>query len=116
MENAGARSFMSLSPAVRSQLPKPAWLLMKPLHAAPSLPTEAHVAEPLLQAFLGSGPHFLLPELGGRRVGAWAYLLMAMAMMTGSQPEYSTSLVAGLRRASITQTGSRATKKTHTSG
>ena len=30
---------------------------------------------------------------------------MAMAMMTGSQPEYSTSLVAGLRRASITQTG-----------
>lgn len=47
---------------------------------------------------------------------ARAYLLMAMAMMTGSQPEYSTSLVAGLRRASTTQTGSRATKKAHTRG
>lgn len=45
-----------------------------------------------------------------------AYLLMAMAMMTGSQPEYNTSLVAGLLRASTTQTGSRATKKAHTRG
>lgn len=45
-----------------------------------------------------------------------AYLLMAMAMMTGSQPEYSTSLVAGLLRASTTQTGSNATKKAHTRG
>lgn len=45
-----------------------------------------------------------------------AYLLMAMAIMTGSQPEYNTSLVAGLLRASTTQTGRRATKKAHTSG
>lgn len=45
-----------------------------------------------------------------------AYLLMAMAMMTGSQPEYNTSFVAGLLRASTTQTGSRATKKAHTRG
>lgn len=55
---------------------------------------------------------------GGRGcvLRAGAYLLMAMAMMTGSQPEYNTSLVAGLRRASTTQTGSRATKKAHTRG
>ena len=70
MENAGARSFMFLSPAVCSQLPKPMWFLMKPLHTAPPLPIEARVTEPLSKAFLGSGPHFLLPGLGGRRVGA----------------------------------------------
>lgn len=114
MENAGARPFMSLSPAVRSQLRKLMWCV-KPLHTAPSLPTEAQVTEPLLKAFLGSG-HTSPPRAGRAAGGERAYLLMAMAMMTGSQPEYSTSLVAGLRRASITQTGSRATKKAHTRG
>lgn len=58
-------------------------------------------------------------EVGGAQgctLGAPAYLLMAMAMMTGSQPEYNTSRVAGLLRASMTQIGSRATKKAHTRG
>lgn len=67
MENAGARPFMSLSPAERSQLPKLMWFLMKPLHTAPSLPTEAHMTEPLLKAFLGSG--HTSPPRAGRAAG-----------------------------------------------
>lgn len=45
-----------------------------------------------------------------------AHLLMAMAMMTGSQPEYSTSLVAEFLLAMMIQMGSRDRKKAHTKG
>lgn len=41
---------------------------------------------------------------------------MAMAMMTGSQPEYSTSLVDGIFLAISTHRGHMATNTAHTSG
>lgn len=41
---------------------------------------------------------------------------MAMAMMTGSQPEYSTSRVAEFLLAMTIQMGSREMKKAHTKG
>lgn len=44
------------------------------------------------------------------------YLLMAMAMMTGSQPEYSSSLVDGIFLAISTHRGHMATNTEHTSG
>lgn len=44
------------------------------------------------------------------------HLLMAMAMMTGSQPEYSTSRVAEFLLAMMIQMGSREMKKVHTKG
>lgn len=39
-----------------------------------------------------------------------------MAMMTGSQPEYRSSLVDGIFLAISTQRGHNATNTTHTSG
>lgn len=48
--------------------------------------------------------------------GNSSYLLIAIAMMTGSQPEYSTSRVAAFFLAMMNQMGSRATKKAHTRG
>ena len=84
------------------------------------------MTDTLLKASAGSAPCSLSSGLKRESLAGWegwgdvpeagSYLLMAMAMMTGSQPEYSTSLVDGLRRASTTQTGSRATKKAHTRG
>lgn len=44
------------------------------------------------------------------------YLLMAMAMMTGSQPEYRSSLVDGILLAISTHRGHNATNTAHTSG
>lgn len=44
------------------------------------------------------------------------YLLIAMAMMTGSQPEYSSSRVDGILLAISTHRGHRATNTAHTSG
>lgn len=53
---------------------------------------------------------------GGREPSRAPYLLIAIAMMTGSQPEYSTSRVAAFFLAMMIQMGSRAMKKAHTRG
>lgn len=44
------------------------------------------------------------------------HLLMAMAEMTGCQPDFRTSLTGGERWATTTHTGMRTTKKPHSTG
>lgn len=45
-----------------------------------------------------------------------AHLLIVMAKITGCQPDFRTSLIAGERRAITTHAGIRSTKRPHTMG